>query len=100
MLADIFTKPLQGALFRKFRDRLLNIKHSRIQSSSPSQECVVTQYFQHQSIESNMKNKGADILKMDEVAEDGWKVVESKKRRAKRMNAIEKSRRAHTRLRI
>jgi hypothetical protein len=27
MLADLFTKPLQGALFRKFRDVVLGYKH-------------------------------------------------------------------------
>ena len=27
MLADFFTKPLQGALFRKFRDVILGYKH-------------------------------------------------------------------------
>ena len=32
MTADFFTKPLQGSLFRKFRDRILN--------ESNSQECV------------------------------------------------------------
>jgi hypothetical protein len=27
MLADYFTKPLEGALFRKFRDVILRYKH-------------------------------------------------------------------------
>ena len=27
MIADFFTKPLQGALFRKFRDIILGYKH-------------------------------------------------------------------------
>ena len=46
---------------------------------------VETQYFQHQSIESGV---GADTLKMNEVADDGWKIVKNKKRKATRMNAI------------
>ena len=46
---------------------------------------VETQYFQHQSIESGV---GADTLKMNEVADDGWKVVERKRRRATRMSVI------------
>jgi Reverse transcriptase (RNA-dependent DNA polymerase) len=91
MLADIFTKPLQGALFRKFRDQLLNVKHVDIRSTS-SQECVETQYFQCQSAESNtlidQSGMDADILKMNEVADDGWKIVKNKKRKATRMNAI------------
>jgi hypothetical protein len=85
MLADILTKPLQGALFRKFRDRLLNISNEDIRST-PSQECVGAQYFQQQSIESSAD---AETLKLIEVAEDGWKVVERKKRRAARMSAVE-----------
>jgi hypothetical protein len=81
MLADIFTKPLQGALFRKFRDRLLNINQDNIRST-PSQECVEAQYFQHQSIESkNELDTYADRLKLNEVADDEWKIVKSRKRR-------------------
>jgi hypothetical protein len=44
MLADIFTKPLQGNAFRKFRDAVLNTHSSSADSSacstSESQECV------------------------------------------------------------
>ena len=39
MLADFFTKPLQGSLFRKFRDALLGITHiSSLTDSSPASE--------------------------------------------------------------
>ena len=43
MLADMFTKPLQGALFRKLRNRVLNIKDSTAWvniHNSELQECV------------------------------------------------------------
>jgi hypothetical protein len=45
MLADLFTKPLQGAAFRKFRDAVLNIDsldadRSASSLASRSQECV------------------------------------------------------------
>jgi hypothetical protein len=45
MLADLFTKPLQGSAFRKFRDAVLNIDSLDIDRSacsiaSRSQECV------------------------------------------------------------
>jgi hypothetical protein len=33
MLADFFTKPLQGAIFRKFRDVILNVADSPSQAS-------------------------------------------------------------------
>ena len=37
MLADFFTKPLQGGLFRKFRDVLLGHKHfSTLRSQPPA----------------------------------------------------------------
>jgi len=39
MLADFFTKPLQGTLFRQFRARLLNMPHDPVIAS---QECVGT----------------------------------------------------------
>jgi hypothetical protein len=101
MLADMFTKPLQGALFRKFRDQLLNIV------TAPSQECVEAQYFQDDSDESMSKYDQEDqqemnqeMLKKNEVAGDEWKLVESRKRKATRMVADEKPRRAHTQLRI
>ena len=47
MIADFFTKPLQGNLFRKFRDLVLGYKHisdlneeSPKSGESPSQECI------------------------------------------------------------
>jgi len=43
MNADIFTKPLQGSAFQKFRDRLLNIESEAQTSEAPGtapQECV------------------------------------------------------------
>jgi hypothetical protein len=41
MVADFFTKPLQGSLFRKLHAIILNIPdHSRNANASTSQECV------------------------------------------------------------
>lgn len=43
MLADIFTKPLQGSLFRKFKDIIMGQKHIntlKTSAMSPSQERV------------------------------------------------------------
>ncbi len=36
MLADFFTKPLQGSLFRKFRDVLLGHQHVSTLTNAPS----------------------------------------------------------------
>jgi hypothetical protein len=47
MVADFFTKPLQGSLFRKLRAIILDIPdHSRNANALTSQECVekVTSY--------------------------------------------------------
>jgi hypothetical protein len=47
MLADFFTKPLQGSSFRRFRAAVLNLKSDPIMSSPESQgspqECVGNQ---------------------------------------------------------
>jgi len=42
MIADLFTKPLQGAQFRRFRDLVLNIQETGdpLESDRGSQECV------------------------------------------------------------
>jgi hypothetical protein len=43
MLADFFTKPLQGSLFRKFRDVLMGYKHTStliMPTKQPSEERV------------------------------------------------------------
>ena len=36
MLADFYTKPLQGALFRKFRDVIMGLKHISILIRTPT----------------------------------------------------------------
>jgi hypothetical protein len=71
------------------------------------QPCVEAQYFQDDSDESMSKYDQEDqqemnqeMLKKNEVAGDEWKLVESRKRKATRMVADEKPRRAHTQLRI
>ncbi len=40
MLADFFTKPLQGSLFRKFRALILNTGETITSTGIGSQECV------------------------------------------------------------
>ena len=50
---------------------------------------VETQYFQDQSTESKSDE---EILKLDEVADDGWKIVENRKRRATRVSVNDEDR--------
>ena len=40
MVADFFTKPLQGGLFKKFRDIILGYKHISTLEESPFQERI------------------------------------------------------------
>ena len=41
MLADFFSKPLQGSLFRKFRNAILNVSElDEVRSDTVEQECV------------------------------------------------------------
>ena len=42
MIADFFTKPLQGALFRKLRTLILNLPDNNVKPSLVGQECVET----------------------------------------------------------
>ena len=54
MLADIFTKPLQGALFRKMRDAIMNIQAvSHDSSVLPSQN--------HRSVLKNKTKYGENV---------------------------------------
>ncbi len=50
MLADFFTKPLQGAKFRTFRDQILNVQ------TSVGQECVETSGIDRQT---DVNSRGA-----------------------------------------
>ena len=53
MLADFFTKPLQGTLFTRMRDEILNLPCS---TSPSSQECVGSTDFS--------KKNNAETIKM------------------------------------
>ena len=68
MIADFLTKPLQGALFRKFRDRIMNVDPLTIAQWTGSQECV----------EKNDRSESTDVPNAD----DGWTIVPGKRTRA------------------
>ena len=63
MIADFFTKPLQGSLFQKFRDEIMNI--------DPAPRNVQD----HRSV---LKHGSADVH-----STDGWTVVQKKKNKKK-----------------
>jgi uncharacterized protein YeaC (DUF1315 family) len=86
MLADILTKPLQGSQFYKLRNRMLNIcdepSTTKIHTSfTTSQECVETSSQGEDVNDSNKSNRIKCVINEDDVANDEWTVVESKKRR-------------------
>jgi hypothetical protein len=66
ILGDYFTKALQGVVFRRFCDRILNIAHASTFKNDAPQECL-----------EEMKTI-RPILKRGEsgaVSNDGWTVV-------------------------
>lgn len=77
MLADIFTKPLQGSLFRRLRDQLLNIETdpSHLQLTG-SQECV-----ENDLSDTMVADDGTDEIDPAATHEDGWTTVHHTKRK-------------------
>ena len=65
MIADYFTKPLQGALFNKFRAVIMGWQHSDTMSPSRNKECVVEQVFLDggMSVTNTVKKSYADVVK-------------------------------------
>mmetsp|Transcript_27381 Transcript_27381/g.74869 ORF Transcript_27381/g.74869 Transcript_27381/m.74869 type:complete len:119 (+) Transcript_27381:66-422(+) len=64
ILADYFTKPLQGALFRKFRNRLLGIDDEDIPSYNVRARAVVERRKQKKLNEENNSDVGSSSLSM------------------------------------
>jgi hypothetical protein len=65
MLADFLTKPLQGALFRKFRDVLLGYKHTRTLSEGVTNMSSTEERLEGNEIEYEM-------VKRENVSEDQY----------------------------
>jgi hypothetical protein len=95
MLADFLTKPLQGNLFRVFRDMIMGYKHSNTLSSthSPGPEERVGKSYQDQINDLKQEastGHGQDeyVTQLDTINEkendkDTWSVVERKKKARK-----------------
>jgi hypothetical protein len=79
MLADFFTKPLQGSLFRKFRDIVMGYKHidslKHVDEELPLQERVGRNVHgeefnssgNYPSSEKKKKVTWADIVRKEQV---------------------------------
>jgi hypothetical protein len=73
MLADFFTKPLQGSLFVKFRDVILGYKHvdSLYDDTSPADEERVGETLRPDGKESSKSNNDGQIADNDVEMTDG-----------------------------
>jgi hypothetical protein len=71
MVADFFTKPLQGSLFRKLRKTILNIPDGAVlTNASTSQECVgnVISYADVVRGTHRQSSNGADAVRQSTVS--------------------------------
>ena len=67
MIADYFTKPLQGTLFNKFRAVIMGWEHIDTISSAGNKERVAKQVFpdDHMNAANAIKKSYADAVKND-----------------------------------
>jgi hypothetical protein len=81
MLADFFTKPLQGNLFYKFRDRIMNIdSNSPYHSSHRSVLKVVIPNSKDNEVSKDNDSKDNEVSKDNDVVKlDGQEAVRSYK---------------------
>jgi hypothetical protein len=68
MVADFFTKPLQGSLFKRFRDTIMNVASDSAADSIQNHRSVLEQYETDVSTDNGMVVTGSG----DDV---GWTVV-------------------------
>jgi hypothetical protein len=91
MTSDYFTKPLQGAAFRKFRDRILNLNkqdHETPSTMNKADDAGLNIESKHHrsvlGINDDQKEQRTDEIheshrsregKDERVSDDGWKLV-------------------------
>jgi hypothetical protein len=87
MLADFFTKPLEGALFRRFRDVILGYKHVDslsahllpvIEEHSPSEERV-GEGNRIAECGTEMTDEQQDVDNVDNIDDDGFTTVRTRR---------------------
>jgi hypothetical protein len=85
MMADFFTKPLQGALFKKMRDQIMN---SNPMIDYGSEDCRSVLNLISGDTVTAYGTVGTDINTMSQSTDDVWITVESKReRKAKRLES-------------
>ena len=82
MIGDFFTKPLQGAKFRKFRDAILNIPGG--EDVSPPGEIPITNFVQitgQECVEAcRTGNSGTEAKKVSFPDDQEWQLVIGRKK--------------------
>jgi hypothetical protein len=76
MLADFFTKPLQGGLFKTFRNQIMN--YNPVADSDQDYRSVLS------------------LVESEPRTDDGWTKVERKTKRSKNTNGSPDSRKPYT----
>jgi hypothetical protein len=74
MIADYFTKPLQGALFKKFRNQIMNIEENHVIDNGHDSRSVL------------------EPVSFDEHSTDEWTVVHDRKKNKERKGHVEECR--------
>jgi hypothetical protein len=84
MLADFFTKPLQGALFRKFRAVILGYAHVDSLSPAPLDQERVGKGSSGDSAVNSNHEEGEPVADV----RDGWREVMSKRTQRQRKQVL------------
>ena len=79
MIADYFTKPLQGSLFKKFRDQIMNIDQSKLPAPAPKSVQDPRSVLKHVLL--NLNKITPVLTSVHDHTPDEWTVVASRKKR-------------------
>jgi len=88
MIADFFTKPLQGTLFRKFRDQIMNIHPST--DSLPDCRSVLGELNTRDTggVVSTNLDEATTTIKNEPDADGEWQVVHRRDNKAKKTEKL------------
>jgi hypothetical protein len=98
MLADFFTKPLQGAIFRRLRAKIMNIDPATDWSQDHRSVLGISQQSESRSVDQhvnksdpgrfqNVQSAGGNMAKHD-MEEAGWNLVDRRRDRQQRNRIV------------
>jgi hypothetical protein len=73
MVADFFTKPLQGAQFKKFRDFIMNVDHST--TSQQDHRSVLSKEMSPEHTDGTKTDGNEPTAETTNPDMDGWTTV-------------------------